>query len=264
MTKHIVIIGAGVMGNTIIQAFARAELKYRILICDKDADKLKKIARAHAGIEVTTDSALCANADIVFLAVKPQDFRNITLNVKKNTLICSVMAGVSIATLRRNFGVKKIVRMMPNMAASVGAGFTAWTSAGLIARNEKNVIKTVLSHMGQHLFMNREDDINKATAMSGSGPAYFFAMVSACVKAGRKLGLNPEVALKMAVQTMKGASALVSEKSNIDELIQRVASKGGTTEAGLTVFKKAKIDKIWKNAVRAGYKRAKELSKETD
>jgi len=262
MIKRIAVIGAGAMGSTLVQAIVGVGLKYQILVCDRDPDKLRKIANARLKVKTTANLALCADADIVFLAIKPQDFQSIPLNLKKNALLCSVMAGVSIATLRRRLGAKKVVRMMPNMAASVGAGFTAWTSVGPVIREEKNIIETILSRMGQHLFMSREDNIDKATAISGSGPAYFFTMILACVGVARKLGFAPEVATKMAVQTIKGASALINEKSNLDELIRRVASKGGTTEAALTIFKNAKINKIWEKAIRAAYKRAKELSKE--
>ena len=150
---------------------------------------------------------------------------------------------------------------MPNTPAQVGVGFTAWTATNTVTQSEKKFLETILSCMGKHLYVEQEDDINKATAISGSGPAYFFLMVLELAKAAEELGFEHGVAVDMAVQTIKGASALIDKKSDLDQLVQRVASKGGTTEAALAVFKESKIDKIWEAAIQAAYRRAKELSR---
>ncbi len=231
-----------------------------MLVCDRDSEKLKKITDAHINIKATIDPSLCASSDVIFLAVKPQDFASIMVNFKKDALLCSIMAGISIASLRR-FGVEKIVRMMPNTPAQVVAGFTVWTATDAVASSDKILLEKILSCMGKHLYVEREDDINKATAISGSGPAYFFLMVLELARVAEELGFEHGVAVSMAVQTIKGASALIDEKSDLDELINKVASKGGTTEAALAVFEQSKIDKIWEAAVHAAYKRARELSR---
>ena len=260
MNKQIAIIGSGVMGGTLAKAIIKADTGYRLLVCDRDSQKLQKLTDTYAGIKTTIDPALCKSADIIFLAVKPQDFASITINFKKDALLCSIMAGVSITSLRR-LGAEKIVRMMPNTPAQVGVGFTAWTATDAVIQSEKNFLETILSYMGKHLYVAHEDDINKATAISGSGPAYFFTMLIAFIDAARNLGFSKEEANAMVIQTMKGASALIDEKTNLDQLVQRVASKGGTTEAALKVFKESKIDKIWEAAIRAAYRRARELAK---
>ena len=259
MNKQIAIIGGGVMGGTLAQAIIKADIGYRLIVCDRDHEKLKKITDIHGGIETTTDPSLCASADIIFLAVKPQDFATISVGFNKDSLLCSIMAGVSIESLRR-FGADKMVRMMPNTPAQVGVGFTAWTASDTITKNEKELLEKILSCMGKHVYVGQEDDINKVTAISGSGPAYFFAMLVAFIEAGVELGFSKEDATVMATQTMKGASALIDEQTDLGQLIQRVASKGGTTEAALKVFKDGGIDRIWQKAVRAAYDRAKELS----
>ena len=248
------------MGGTLAQAIIKADIGYRLLVCDRDLEKLKKITDMHDGIETTTDPSLCASADIIFLAVKPQDFVNIAINFKKDALLCSIMAGVSIDSLCR-FGTDKIVRMMPNTPAQVGVGFTVWTATDSVLPNDKILLEKILSCMGKHLYVEREDDINKATAISGSGPAYFFAMVLAFIGAARNLGFSKEDATAMAIQTMKGASALIDENSDLAQLIQKVASKGGTTEAALSVFQDQGMDQMWINALRAAYERAKELDR---
>ena len=257
---HIAIIGGGVMGGTLAQAIIKADTGYRLLVCDRDLEKLKKLTDTHSGIEVTTDQLLCTSADIVFLAVKPQDFHDLTINLKKDALLCSIMAGVSIASLR-GFGAEKIVRMMSNTPAQVGVGFTAWTATGNLEANDKKLLEKILSCMGKYLYVEQEDDINKATAISGSGPAYFFLMVLELTKAAEELGFEHGVAVNMAVQTIKGASALLDEKSDLDELINKVASKGGTTEAALKSFNEHRVDQMWQSAVKAAYEKAKELSR---
>ncbi len=261
MNKYIAVLGGGVMGGTLAQAIMKADTGYQVLVCDRDSEKLQKLADLHVGIETTADPALCASADVVFLAVKPQDFSSITINCKKDALLCSIMAGISIASLRR-LGAEKIVRMMPNTPAQVGAGFTVWTGTENIGSDEKIFIEKILSCMGKHFSVEREDDINKATAISGSGPAYFFAMLLAFVAAARNLGFSKKEASVMVIQTMKGVSALIDEKSDLDQLVQRVASKGGTTEAALKVFREYKATEMWKKVVETAYQRAKELSKQ--
>lgn len=260
MNMQIAIIGGGAMGGTLAQAIIKADTGYRLIVCDRDTDKLKNITASHAEVETTTDPVLCASADIVFLAVKPQDFASIIINFKEDTLLCSIMAGVSIESLRR-FGTSKIVRMMPNTSAQVGVGFTAWTTTDVVTQSEKKFLEKILSCMGKHLYVEQEDDINKATAISGSGPAYFFTMLLAFIDAAQSIGFSEKDATAMAIQTMKGVSALVDEESDLHQLVQRVASKGGTTEAALAIFKESKIDKIWQVAIRAAYERAKELSR---
>src|SRR3989344_7115986 len=96
MNKHIAVIGGGVMGSTLAQAIIKADTRYQLIVCDRDLEKLKKITDIHGGVETTTDPSLCASADVIFLAVKPQDFPSISVSFKKNTLLCSIMAGVSI------------------------------------------------------------------------------------------------------------------------------------------------------------------------
>ena len=247
------------MGSTLAQAIIKADTGYQLIVCDRDFEKLKKITDIHGGIETTTDPLLCKSADIVFLAVKPQDFANISVIFKKNVLLCSIMAGISIESLRR-FGTSKIVRMMPNTPAQVGVGFTVWTATGNLEASDKKLLEKILSCMGKHLYVEHEDDINKATAISGSGPAYFFLMVLELAKAAEELGFEHSVAVNMSVQTIKGASALLDEQSDLDELINKVASKGGTTEAALNVFKKQHMDQLWWNAIHTAYEKAKELS----
>lgn len=260
MNKQVAIIGGGVMGSALAHAIIKADTGYQLLVCDRDIEKLKKITDTYVGVETTADLSLCASTDIVFLAVKPQDFASILINFNKDALLCSIMAGVSIESLRR-FGTSKIVRMMPNTPAQVGVGFMAWTTTDVVTQNEKKFLEKILSCMGKHLYVGQEDDINKATAISGSGPAYFFTMLLAFIDAAQNLGFLREDATAMVTQTMRGANALIDEKTDLSQLIQQVASKGGTTEAALAVFKESKIDKIWEMAIRAAYKRAKELSR---
>lgn len=247
------------MGGTLAQSIIKADTGYRLLVCDQDSEKLQKLADMHMGIETTTDPSECISADVVFLAVKPQDFASITVNFKKDTLLCSIMAGVSIESLR-SFGTSKIVRMMPNTPAQVGVGFTAWTATDNLSSDDKKFVEDILSRMGKHMYFKDEEDINKATAISGSGPAYFFIMLLAFIDAAQNLGFSREDATAMATQTMKGSNALIDEKTDLSQLIQRVASKGGTTEAALKVFEAHGNDQMWKNAVRVAYERAKELS----
>ena len=249
------------MGTILLRAMVKANIAKHIIVCEINKDRQRSLRRVSKLVQITNHATDCQEADIIFMAVKPQDFSTITLQVSSPTIVCSIMAGVSIATIKKQLGNNPVVRMMPNMPAKSGEGFTVWTATKNVTTTHKRVIKKILSYMGEEMFVTTEDTIDKATAVSGSGPAYFFYTIHVFIQAAKKLGFSKDEATLMVIQTLKGASALIDKKSDVKTLVSHVASKGGTTEAALNVFTKEKMDSIWEQAIKAAYERAKELSK---
>jgi len=261
--KKIAVIGGGVMGTVLVSALAKMGSSKHIVVCEKNIAHHKKLLKISSCVQVTSNSTECASADVIFLAIKPQDFGSVELKIDKQTLVCSIMAGVSINNIRKQLKTNKVIRMMPNIAARAGEGFTVWTATVYVSALEKKWTRNFLVRIGSQLYVKTEQKIDKATAVTGSGPAYIFNTLSAFMNAARQLGFKPGEAQSMVRQVLRGANALVEKNTNFVELTHQITSKGGTTEAALRIFTGAKLKKIWIKAIEAAYKRARELSKKS-
>jgi pyrroline-5-carboxylate reductase len=265
----IAIIGGGNMGATYARAFIRSDIAKMddILIVEKHEEKRKSL-KAENIARLTEDiSNELEKYEIIFLAVKPQDFRSLTDNLskvlKKNQLIISIMAGIKIATIRKLLKHDNIVRAMPNTPAQLGFGITAFTIAENINLEYISTVDMLLETTGKAILMKDEDLLDAVTALSGSGPAYFFYFVKYMIEAGREMGMEEHVAGMLVKQTMLGSFQILNNsKLSIDDMIKSVASKGGTTEAALNKFESADLGHNIMKALKAAEMRAKELSKE--
>lgn len=203
------------------------------------------------------------DSDIFLFAVKPQDFdlclNNLNINLSQKTII-SIMAGVSLAKLEKKTGSKKVVRSMPNLPVQVGAGFTAWIASPKI--EDKESIRKIFSGIGKEIEVYEENKLNAVTALSGSGPAYFFYICELLGEKAKELGFNESEARIIAESTFIGSAELlkVKERSSHDLRIS-VTSKGGTTEAAFKSFTENSFDKHFKVAIESAYNRSKELNK---
>jgi pyrroline-5-carboxylate reductase len=213
---NITIIGYGTMGKAIAKTLAKdSSVKiFTVDIDKKDESEIKK-------------------SDFIILSVKPQDARDAIRQLKnyglnKKTILISIMAGFPIKKLLHFSGHKKIIRMMPNLGLSVGEGIAAWKKLGLSGIETKKA-KNFINKITENFEVKEEDTINKVTAISGSGPAYFFLLADSLIKASENLGLGKNEARKLVEKTFL-ASSILSKDSEYSLLIQKIASKGGTTK----------------------------------
>ncbi len=252
MRTQVTIIGFGTMGKAIAQAIFKNDSKVMVFGIDKDKSNINKIIQK------------VAKADFLILSVKPQDAKKAIGQIKnylnKNTILISIMAGVSIKKLRQLSGHQKIIRMMPNLGLSVGEGISVWKKTGL-SKKEIKKAKNLMNKISENFEIKNENTINKVTAISGSGPAYFFLLADCLIKACDNLGLDKNKSKHLVEKTFL-ASAILSRQEAYSVLIKRVASKGGTTEVALKVFQKKNFNGIVLEAVKAAYKRAKKLNNE--
>lgn len=259
---NVFIIGFGNMGQAIAKSLGSAKSGYEISVASREDSHLKKTA---SKFSVTLDNSYSSleNADIIVLAVKPQDLSALASEVKEkigeHTIIISIAAGVTIEKIKKLFGREKIVRVMPNIGLSVGQGISAWKSLGL-SEDEKNA-RQLLNDLSENFEVEKESDIDAVTAISGSGPAYFFLFAEALEKAAKALGFSEKQARVLVEKTLSASASLQRGKS-YEELISAIASKGGTTEAALRVFEKNELSRIVEEATKAAYKRAQELNEE--
>ena len=259
--KKIVLIGCGVMGEIFLDILLGFP-SFDICVIEQDQNKIKSLQKKFPkNVFFTSLLQEAVNSEIVILAVKPQDFRNFSLKLSDNTLIISIMAGISTSEISKILKTKKIIRAMPNMGAKIKRGVIGYFANKNVSNTEKEFAQKLFSNMGLSVKLSNEKEIDLITAISGSGPAYVFYMINCLLKSANFIGIKSDVAKKIAIETFKGSLALVDENIDFEILIKNVASKGGTTEAAIKEFDKAKMDKIWQKAVSGALKRAEELSK---
>lgn len=273
------IIGFGNMGSAIAQRLKGA---YRIFVFDKDAAKTMNLSSA---IEAAKSSAdLVKQADVVILAVKPQDFDGLLKEIKpyldSDKLIISIAAGIPTLHIEEALGIKKIIRAMPSIGAKIGESVTCLCPAKFAGGGCLALTEEIFKHLGDTRRID-EGLMNAATAIAGSGPAYIFYYIeshaldpkniSEAVKkemekrlqsAAKKVGFTSDDALFLATSTTASSIDLLSETAlSAEQLRIQVASKGGTTEAALKVLQGQDKDNFWDEAALAALRRAEELAK---
>ncbi len=206
-------------------------------------------------------------SDILVLAVKPQVMRDVTTNLaeavlRKRPLVVSIAAGVRMVDLSHWLGdYLSLVRCMPNTPAQVGSGATALYADPSVDNAGRDMAETVMRAVGLALWVDNESQIDAVTALSGSGPAYFFYVMEAMEQAGIELGLSRETARLLTLQTAFGASKMALESSDSPrELRKKVTSPGGTTESALTVLKEGQFKKLFAQTLNAACERSKKLA----
>ncbi len=263
----IAILGCGNMGMAFAKAFLKFDLvkKEDFLLVEKSEDRKEKLTSFQPGILTSTINAEIKEYDLIILSVKPQDFQKVAASLKEfiqpGQVVLSIMAGITLSLIQEALNHKAIIRAMPNTPAMLGMGVTAYTATPDVNNNQLHKIENLINATGRSVFLEDEEQLNAVTALSGSGPAYFFYMVKAMIDAGKKMGFDESVASLLVKQTMLGSFHLMNTTDkSLDELIQAVASKGGTTEAALTTFEKNGTAEGLKDGIYAAQKRSQELS----
>tara|TARA_Y100001960_G_scaffold165171_1_gene173416 strand:+ start:451 stop:1257 length:807 start_codon:yes stop_codon:yes gene_type:complete len=203
---------------------------------------------------------------LVVLAVKPQQITQVYSDLggsfNQNQTVVSIAAGITINSLVNGLQHDRVVRVMPNTPAQIGQGMSVWTATENVPMQDKQYVKTLLSTLGSEWFVEDEDFIDMATAISGSGPAYVFAFIESLINAGISIGMPSEMAETLVKETFAGSSNLakISEHSP-SKLREMVTSPGGTTAAALPELVNGGLENIVANAAKAALNRAKELGK---
>lgn len=266
--SHIAFIGAGNMANSLIHGLlAKGVPAAHLHATDIDNTRLSEL-RDTLGIQTGSTADVAAQADVIVLAVKPQVMATVCNNMrdhikKPGCLVISIAAGIPVASLQTWLGDSRaIVRCMPNTPALVGEGATGLFANSHCSPADVALAGDILSAVGITCWLQKEDDIDTVTALSGSGPAYFFLMMEAMEKAAVALGLDADVARRLSIQTALGAGKLAATSDVApDELRRRVTSPGGTTEQALLSFQRDGFERIVATAVEAARQRAAQLAK---
>ena len=262
-------IGAGNMAYALIKGLLNNGFDAnQINISDPNEELL---LNRESELKVTTysdNSSLLSNSDIIFFAVKPQVLSSVCLElkgvVKSKHLFVSIVAGIRSSDINRWLGGNfALIRTMPNTPALFQTGVTGLFANELVNNEQKSLVSSILSSVGECFWVDEEKLIDAITAISGSGPAYFFLLMQSMTQAGMALGLDEETANSLSIQTVYGAS-LMANKTGKDSRTLRaeVTSPNGTTQSAIESFQDQNFEGIVANATRAAYDRARELSNE--
>lgn len=267
---RIAFIGAGNMASSIIGGLVSEDVSpQRIIASDPSSEGLSRL-RALAPVQTTSDNLeAVAGADVVVLAVKPQVMQAVAEALapalaERRPLLVSIAAGIDVRSLDQWLGGNQpIVRSMPNTPALVKRGATALYAAAAVSPAQRDLAERILRAVGTVLWVDDEASLDAVTAVSGSGPAYFFLVMEAMQAAGEQLGLTPEQARDLTLQTALGAAQMAVE-SDVDaaELRRRVTSPGGTTERAIASFETAGLRETFLRALSAARDRSAELAAE--
>jgi pyrroline-5-carboxylate reductase len=240
----------------------------KIISTDINAQQ-RKIAAKLFGIKVINNNVLAAkNAGVIVLAVKPDAVKEILSAlqhqlIKTKPLLISIAAGIRLSDITRWAGGKiAAVRIMPNTPALINTGAAALCSNRYVSLQQREIAEMIMRSVGITIWVDNEQLINAVTALSGSGPAYFFYIMELIEKAGMDLGLNENQARLLTLQTALGAAKMALESDvDLQTLRKRVTSPGGTTEQALNVLENAKLEKIIHKAMRAAYEKSEEIAR---
>jgi pyrroline-5-carboxylate reductase len=262
-------IGAGNMATALIRGIlAKGYPENRILACDPSAEQLDSLAESINSHKITTslDSSAANDSDILVLAVKPQIVlevaKKLSAHIDSDALIVSVAAGITLELLQSYLKGRPTVRCMPNTPALLGEGASGLFASDNTTQQQKDSVSNIFESVGIVEWLNKETDLDLVTAVSGSGPAYFFLFMEAMIDTAVEMGLDRDAAYRLCVQTSSGASLMAAQNQDIAELRKRVTSPNGTTEKAIAAFENGGIRALVKKAMQDCADRSVEMAKE--
>ncbi len=268
LSERIAFVGPGVMAEAMIAGLLRqgVALPETLWAAGPRQERLQEL-RDRYGIHTTTDNAAAARqAEVLVLAVKPQRLdqalKQIGNALPQDALVLSIVAGATTRWIARRLNRPAVVRAMPNTPAQIGQGITVWTATEAVTPAQREAAERILGALGETVYLEDEDYLDMATALSGTGPAYVFLFMEALVDAGVHLGFPRRIAERLVAQTVLGSAAFYRQhqgKVHLAHLRNQVTSPGGTSAAALYYLEKAGFRTAISRAVWAAYERARQL-----
>lgn len=266
--KTIAFIGSGIMGEAMIRGLLaqNSVTAEQIIASDPWPPRLEEIKEKY-GIRVTKDNREAAEAgQIIVLSIKPQSvplvLPEIRGHLRSRDLLLSIIAGMPIGKLADSSAHAAVVRSMPNTPAQIGQGITVWTATREVTEEQKGQAREILGSLGKEIFVEEEDYLDMATALSGSGPGYVFLFMEALIDAGVHMGFSRRVAEQLVFQTILGSVEYAAQSGkHVAELRNQVTSPGGTTAAALYHMEKGGLRTVISRGIWAAYQRSMALGK---
>jgi len=268
--RKIAFIGPGAMAEAMIHGLIRQDVAPvdALLAAGPSSERLEQLKQKY-GIRGYLDNTEAARqADVVVLSVKPQRLDRVLGGLKgciqPGALVISIVAGATLAKITNGLAHKIVVRSMPNTPAQIGEGITVWTTSPGVSEEQCEMTRRILGALGQEIFVEEENYLDMATALSGTGPAYVFLFMEAMVDAGVHLGFPRRIAEQLVAQTVRGSVDYYAQREDpvhLARLRNEVTSPGGTTAVALYYLEKAGFRTALSRAIWAAYVRSQELGK---
>ncbi|MDE3101387.1 MAG: pyrroline-5-carboxylate reductase [Chloroflexota bacterium] len=269
--KRIAFIGGGTMAEAMIRGLLEKRIvpASRVSVTGPRRERRADLARRFGVRALASNAEAVRGADVVVLSVKPQVLASVMreLNGKLDAgqLVLSIVAGATLRSLRGGLAHGAIIRSMPNTPAQVGMGVSVWTATPEATAEQRELARVVLGAFGEVLHAEEEQDVDRATALSGTGPAYVFLLMEALVDAGVHLGFSRRVSEELVLRTVEGSAAFARASGrHLAELRNQVTSPGGTSAAALYELEKGSLRTVLSRAVYAAYVRTRELGADAD
>lgn len=265
-------IGAGNMASSLIAGLIAAGVPRERIRASAPSESSRERLKLSYQIEVFSENSMAVQgADVIVLAVKPQIIRGVCEGLArylpKGVLVVSIAAGVTCSALRiwTNDSNLPVVRCMPNTPSAIGCGAVGIFATTNVSSSQRDVAQRLMGTVGEVEWLAEEELVDAVTALSGSGPAYFFLLMEAMITAGQQLGLSDAVAERLCIQTALGAAAMARDTDlNVTKLREQVTSKKGTTEAAIKVFLSEGFVGMVERALEAAAVRSRELASEIE
>jgi pyrroline-5-carboxylate reductase len=258
-------IGGGAMGEAMVKCLLTKKVagSRDIVVSDVSPSRRELLGKEYGVSTLADNGRAVEDADLVILAVKPQNLPQVMEEIKglsPEQIVLSIVAGATLSSLCQGLNHSSVIRAMPNMPAQVGEGMTVWTATVEAKQKQKELAQTVLGALGKEIYVTDEKYLGMATALSGSGPAYVFLFIEALVDAGVHVGLPRDIAQKLVIQTILGSTCTVEKTGKHPaDLRNMVTSPGGTTTEALLQLERGGFRSLLLEAVVAAYKKAERL-----
>ena len=264
-------IGCGMMGEAMVKGLLREGLvdPRQIIASHPRAERCLELENRY-GVQVTDNNAeAAADATFAVVAVKPQFLGEVVNDLdgvlNMDATVLSVVAGATMARLGSDFGVSRVVRVMPNTPAQIGRGMSVWTATNTVDESGRKKVQVILSALGAEEYVIHENELDMATALSGTGPAYVFMFMEALIDAGVHMGFSRRVAEKLVFETVLGAAEFAKgEPDHLAKLRNQVTSPGGTSAAAQYQLERGGLRTVLSDAVWAAYRRCQQLGGAAD
>lgn len=264
----IAFVGSGMMAEAMIRGLLSQKIvePTQIIAAGPRPERAENLQERH-GIRVTTDNKVAVeDGQIVVLSVKPQVLQDVMPEIRghlrRQDMVLSIIAGMPIRIIADGLAHAAVVRAMPNTPAQIGQGITVWTVTPEVSPAQKQQAQAILGSLGQEVFLEDEDYLDMATALSGTGPAYVFLLMEAMIDAGVHMGFSRRVSKQLVFQTMRGSVEFASRSDkHVAELRNQVTSPGGTSAEALYHMEKGGLRTVISRGIWAAYQRSIALGK---
>lgn len=270
-SKRLAFLGGGTMAEAIIRGLLEHHLvpPSRIAATGPRRERRADLAKRFGIRALASNAEAAKGAHVVVLSVKPQVLAGVMKELRgklrPDQLVISIVAGATLRSLRTGLDHAAIVRSMPNTPAQIGMGVTVWTSTDEVTAAQRELATVILGALGEVLHAEVEEDLDRATALSGTGPSYVFLLMEALVDAGVHLGFSRRVSEELVLRTVEGSAAFARASGrHLAELRNQVTSPGGTSAAAIYELEKGALRTVLSRAVYAAYERTRELGSKAE